>query len=263
MTRTQEPAVAPEAPAAEPERLSRRSMLGAAGGAAAGLVASALLQPRSAAAATGDGVKAGNVTLAEASTEVRYDGNTGFGGIVLLGNDSTHTTAGGTWFYPAAVAGMAGASTGGSAGHGIPSGVHGYTETGSGYGVIGVNIAQDLTTGGAGVYGYCAATNGVGVLATHGSNGLALEVVGKAAFARSGRALIQPNQTTVDVSVPSGLAIGNILATLQQDRSGVWVRACRRNYPTMNTFRIYLNKVASATNTTPVAWFIFEDPAFT
>ena len=54
-----------------------------------------------------------------------------------------------------------------------------------------------------------------------------------------------------------GLRPGSsVLATLQTYRSGVWVAGVRLNYPTSGRVRVYLNKVASTTATTPVAWFV-------
>ena len=78
----------------------------------------------------------------------------------------------------------------------------------------------------------------------------------------SGRAAIPKNQAFVDVFVASGFsAESNVLAMLQSSRAGVWVRACRKNYPSLDYVRIYLNKVASTTSSTPVAWFVFDAPA--
>jgi len=244
--------------------MSRRAALGSVGGAVAGAVAgmvgSALLEPKHASANDGTFVAAGSVVTAEHATGVKYDGSN-FSGIVFQSNDSSYTIT--TWYYAAALAGFAGAAlgSGANAGHaGVPNGVHGYTENGVGYGVVGVNDAQDTGKGGAGVYGYSANTNGSGVMAQNGNGGLALRVAGRGSYETSGRVNIPANATYVDVFVPSGLATANILAMLQYPRSGVWVRACRRNYPSLDYVRIYLNKVASTTAGTPVAWFVFEGP---
>jgi hypothetical protein len=85
----------------------------------------------------------------------------------------------------------------------------------------------------------------------------ALRVQGKAAFSRSGRATVPAGKLTVDVTVPGGLdGSPNILATLQLLRPGVYVAAVRPNFPSAGIARVYLNKVASPTAVTPVAWFV-------
>jgi hypothetical protein len=56
--------------------------------------------------------------------------------------------------------------------------------------------------------------------------------------------------------VAGGLSsTASLLATIQMYRAGVWVMGVRTNYPSAGKARIYLNKVASTTSTTPVAWF--------
>jgi hypothetical protein len=132
--------------------LSRRTLGRSLGVAAAAAVGTGVLidaGTRPAAAATGSNVVAGQTTVAEDGTTVTYDGASGFGGVVLLGNDSTYSTAGAT--YPAALGGWAGAGTTAGRG-GVRSGVYGYTDNGAGYGVVGWN-AYAVGTGGAGVMG--------------------------------------------------------------------------------------------------------------
>jgi hypothetical protein len=111
------------------------------------------------------------------------------------------------------------------------------------------------TTSGQGVRG--EATSGIGVFAT-ATTGHALLVSGRAAFKRSGRTSVPINRAYVDVIVAGGLSSSaSVLATLQAYRSGVYVTAVRSNYPSAGKARIYLNKIASTTSTTPVAWFVF------
>jgi hypothetical protein len=112
---------------------------------------------------------AGALTMAELSTQVKYDGASGFNGIVLLGNDSTHNPS--TTAYPAAVGGWAGAGANSGFG-GVPHGIYGYSENAAGHGVIGVNAAG-ADGGGAGVFG--SSTIGTGVLAQSGSTALAAQ----------------------------------------------------------------------------------------
>jgi hypothetical protein len=145
--------------------ISRRGVLGKALGAAAVTVVGAAVlvdrDARPAAASNGSNVVAGSVTTAEGSTSVRYDGSTDFGGVVLLGNDSTYS--GGAAGFPAALGGWAGA--GATAGKGgVPTGVYGFTDNGEGYGVVGVN--SGLVAGsGAGVFGTAVGAKNIAVKA--------------------------------------------------------------------------------------------------
>ena len=144
---------APEARGSGQEGTVTRRVLGKAlGAAAAGVVGGAALadlaaQP--AAASNGNAVTAGNTTKAESRTAVLYDGSSGFGGVVLFGNDSTYD--GGNAAFPAALGGWAGAgSTAGSGG--VPNGIYGFTDNGAGYGVVGVNSIA-VGANGSGVLG--------------------------------------------------------------------------------------------------------------
>jgi hypothetical protein len=76
---------------------------------------------------------------------------------------------------------------------------------------------------------------------------------------RSGVALIPANQTYVDVTVPGGVAATSLgFANLQTRVSGVYVAAVRPAYPSATQMRIYLNKAASTTATTPCAWMVLS-----
>jgi hypothetical protein len=251
---------------------SRRAwLIGALGGLGA-LVASAIGRPLPVRAGTdGDVVLGGtNVVTSDVGTTTVYstDATNGFGGINANGG-AIHPTAGtdvgifGTSYVGNGVLGMShggsgvyGSSTSsngvvGSSTSATDSGVWG-SNTGGGYGVAG-------STGGAttaGVWGVNS-SSGIGVRATSAS-GNALQVEGKASFSRSGRVNVAANASRVDVTVPGGLGpSSHVLATLQVYRGGVYVAACRPNYPTSGKVRIYLNKVASTTSSTPVAWFVF------
>ena len=213
---------------------SRRAVIAAGLGSLAALVAASLGRPQSAAAANGDAITLGGTFTGTTQTSLT---NTGSGaGFYAAGNDYglvgyTHSTSAN---YQG-VLGSAQASTGGAVG------VAGTAYNDSGTGVWGLADA-------AGATGVWAASNA----------GTALKVTGKARFSRSGRASVAANKTYADVTVPGGLGSGaNVLATLQALRPGVYVAAVRINYPTAGKARIYLNKVASTTKSTPVAWFVF------
>jgi hypothetical protein len=102
---------------------------------------------------------------------VLYDGASDFGGVVLLGNDSTYS--GSSAAYPAALGGWAGA--GATAGKGgVASGIYGFTDNGAGHGVVGVN--SGLVPGsGAGVVGTAA---GVDNIAVEGINSVGTAIAG-------------------------------------------------------------------------------------
>jgi len=118
---------------------------------------------------------------------------------------------------------------------------------------VGTGVRGDATTGTA-VRG--EATTGTGVRAASAS-GVALAVAGRATFSRAGRASIPKGASSVDITVPGGLAsTAFVMATLQTHRSGAYVAAARPNYPSSGKVRIYLNKVASTTASTPVGWIV-------
>ena len=254
----------------EASGVSRRALLGRAVGAAAAGAAAAVALPASALAANGDPVLAGATTGATATTQVLLSGVTGFTGVALLANATAYGA--GTSIYPAASAGWAGPDAA-HGGNGVTNGVYGYTDSGSGNGVIGRTGVVDGAAGGAGVLGISMGAGAVGVRAVSAS-GTALKVegpaqfdgaatfvsgavvVGRAVFTRSGRVNIPKGKAFVDVTVAGGLGpSANVLATLQTYRPGVYVAACVRDYPTVGKVRINLNKVASSTRATAVAWF--------
>lgn len=246
----------PEASGGAAAGVSRRALLGRAlGAAAAGAAGAALLGARPVAATDGDPLLAGAATACESPTQITYDGGSALGAMLFLANDSAYAPEEAN--FPAACGGWAGAGATAGAG-GLANGMYGYTDNAAGYGVVGAN-GNSQGSGGAGVLGITYGAGAAGVVARDdGGDSTALKVQGKATFTRSGRANVAAGKSYVDVVPADGLGTSaNILATLQTHRSGVWVAACRKNYPSTGKVRIYLNKVASATNTTAVAWFVF------
>ena len=111
-----------------------------------------------------------------------------------------------------------------------------------------------IATTGQGVVG--EATTGAGVRAV-ATTGYALDVAGRMRFSRAGTVSLLANKTYVDVTVPGGLSgTPQVFAMMEYGRSGAWVVAARPNYPTTGKIRIYMNKVASTTASTPIAWFV-------
>lgn len=216
--------------------------------------------------------------------------NTG-GGIAVTGY--SHWTLG-VWGYTHGGTGVKGTSNGSTGVHGESNqgwGVYGVS--GANVGVFGQSsgnsgvfalstsaghaAASGLSRGSAtGVQGHAggggaslpdarASTGVMGTAAGDGTGGYfgsptghALRVEGRASFNRSGRVSIPKNRNYVDITPEGGIPSGcGIVASLQKYRSGVWVAAVRTNYPVAGKARIQLNKVASTTSSTTVAWFAF------
>jgi hypothetical protein len=126
------------------------------------------------------------------------------------------------------VSGTGGSSSGiGVQGTGRPAdgiGVQGIGQ-GTGDGVLGV------ASGGRGVHGAATTVSGVGVLAENTAGGAALQVSGKIAFRRSGIATVKAGSSKV---TRTGIALTSaslVLAALQRDARGLWVRSAVPNIP--------------------------------
>jgi hypothetical protein len=138
-----------------------------------------------------------------------------------------------------AVGGESGSGVIGTSGAGV--GVSG--SSGGQAGVLGQNTGP-----GAGVYG--ASFSGTGVYA---SGATALSVQGPAVFSRSGVLTVRRGRSSVSHTVIQLSAATLVLATIQNDLEGVWVRSAVPD-PAGHKFTIHLNKAAP----TPVkvAWFL-------
>jgi hypothetical protein len=206
----------------------------------------------SATATQGQPVIAGQYNSATSTTSIN---NTGAGGGLYVFS----VTAGSIALYGVAQAGP------GVWGAGNPDGVHGVgavngvigsVQNDDGNGVYGQNNANgpgvygENNANGAGVYG--SAPNGTGVLADS-VNGTALSVRGTATFTRSGIATVSATKASVKVSGISLSPASFVLATIQGNVAGTWVRGVRRSMGT-SSFTIFLNKAVAAN--TKVAWFV-------
>lgn len=127
---------------------------------------------------------------------------------------------------------------------------------GSGYyGVYGAGrqgVVGDAMPEDTGVFGWVGAAAppeaapGVAVHAQAEPGYTALNVVGVTRFSRSGRTSIASNKASRVVIMPGVTTASYVIATLQANRSGVYVRAV---VPASGQFTIYLNKaVANATD---------------
>ena len=249
-------------------RRTRRQLLtGAAGALTAVLTAEALSRPGPASAANGDNVILGQSNTATTMTAITNstDGDTalfaaatGFGTGLNGTSDSGNGVFGVTHGDGAGVHGQAGSDSGtGVTGvnSGGGNGVFGEANNSSASGVYGLNGGTGFGVAGRAASGFGVlgdSADGVGVWA-NSQNATALKVTGKAKFSRSGVLAVaagksSATQTGVQLS-PASL----VLATLQQDRSGVWVRSAVPKV-SAHSFTVHLSKTVPAR--TKVAWFV-------
>ena len=140
------------------------------------------------------------------------------------------------------------------------AGVWGDTHNGTGvfgsgsvgvYGLGNYGVIGDVGPTGVGVYGWTgeayapAPPMGVGVYArAETSSQVALQVAGKVKLSRSGRTSIGSTATTKTISMAGVTTSSYIVATMQTNVSGVYVRAV---VPASGSFKIYLSKAAGKT----------------
>jgi hypothetical protein len=248
---------------------SRRALLAAAAGGAAALAASAAL-PLTTLAADGDPVLLGDSLNNTATQTTSITDST-------LGSNAFAVSAAGTGV------GLLGSSTGGAgivgwsissspyfdpAADGPYTGIYGWAPAGPDGGPYGAGVYGDsddygvVGTGGVGVYGIGAfgvigeaqGTGGASVLAYRSdTTDLALQVVGKVKFSRSGRSNVSAGQSSRLIYLAGVTSSSKIFALLHSNRSGRYVRAV---VPATGRFRIYLNSTVSST--TSVAWFVVD-----
>jgi hypothetical protein len=118
---------------------------------------------------------------------------------------------------------------------------------GSGDGVLGTAVA------GSGVHGRATVAAGVGVRAENTAGGAALQATGPAVFSRSGLLTVAAGSSSATRTGVALTAASLVLATLQQDRAGVWVRSAVPNVAG-SSFTIHLSTAVAASTT--VAWFV-------
>jgi hypothetical protein len=252
-----------QASAGVPARRTRRQLLAGGTGVLAGvLTAEALARPAPAAAADGDNVILGQ-TNSETNVTIITNPSTGAsaligiasgGGDALAGQSSTgHGVFGFT--RGSSASGVYGANDGdgnGVSGHvnnAGASGVYGAND-GTGFGVAG------RANGGVGTLGDSA--NGVGVWASS-ANGTALQVTGTAQFtstaqfSNSGVLTIAAGKSSATQGGVTLTPASLVLATVQQDRPGVWVRSAVAN-AAKHSVTVHLSKPVPAR--TRVAWFV-------
>jgi hypothetical protein len=265
---------------------SRRALLAGALGGLGAWAASTIGRVSSVRATDGDVVTVGgsftgtSVTRISTSTDgamaLRGDATTyigvfgtstsGFEAVGVRGDSESGTGVRGISTSGAGVRGSSYSSNGvfGQSASSTASGVYGENLS-HGYGVAGRSNAGPLV-GGAGAAGtlgdntadgigvWARSTNGIGLFADAvNSAAVALKAQGVAQFSRSGKLTILAGHASVTKSSIRIDAGTLVLAVLQQDRSGIFVRSAVPN-ATGDSFTVHLNK--AVTSDTKVGWFI-------
>jgi hypothetical protein len=248
----------------DPTPRSRRALLAAAAGGAAALAAQAALPLTTMAADPNDVVLGGaNASTAPTSIANSTDGSNGFAvtsvGLGIGVSGSSTGTAGvrgvsidGTGSATAdvtAYTGVYGWSPAFPDTSGVGTGVWGDSED---FGVYG--------SGSVGVYGWggvvaeSASTSNPALIAYGAtSSSPALQVNGKMKFNRAGRKTISAGKSSLVVTMAGVTTTSKILAVLNSNRSGRYVRAVVAG---SGKFTIYLN--SSVSSSTYVAYFVYD-----
>ncbi|MFL5683637.1 MAG: hypothetical protein ACJ77V_07075 [Chloroflexota bacterium] len=250
---------------------SRRALLAAAAGTAAAFAAQAAL-PLTAGAADGEPVLQGSSNATTADTSITDSGadsiaiagnatGTGFGYGVL----GTSTGAGGVigwsvappdvaWFTPdlTSYTGVFGSSPSHPDPGIFATGVWGDSPD---VGVYGSGSQGVRGEGGIGVLGRGFSGSGTeGIRAvSSGNSSLALNVVGKAHFSRSGRTSMSTGTKTKTISLSGTTTSSKVFAVLATSESGRWVRAV---VPAAGSFKVYLN--TTLTSSAVLSWFVLD-----
>ena len=257
---------------------SRRALLAAAAGGAAALAASAAL-PLTAMAHDPDDLQLGAVNFGPTTTTLHSSALDVDTFVALSANDNMGSGVVGYGARAPGVRAYSGVNAALYAVNGDDSnaatqtqttttGVYGWAPTAAdpllsvGSGVWG--DSDDIGvfgSGGTGVYGFGAVgvvgestSTSAGVLAlAKSATDLALDVVGKVRFSRSGRSSVAAGQSTKTIKLAGVTSGSRVFAVIHSNRSGRWVRAV---VPTTGSFKIYLN--ATVSSSTYVAWFVLN-----
>ncbi len=137
-------------------------------------------------------------------------------------------------------------------------GVYGQGGIGNGTGVWG--IAQGTGAGvlgsgfhGPAVHGRADFADAIGVLAENTAGGVAFKATGPASFSRSGVLTVRAGKSAVTKTGVALRAASLVLATLQENRTGVFVQSAVPDVAA-SSFTVHLSKAVPAS--TKVAWFI-------
>jgi hypothetical protein len=253
---------------------SRRALLAGALGGLGALAASAIGRASPVRAANNDPITVGNAFTGTSTTTISNSSNSNSvfeaassaGGAGVLGTSNSSYGVAGSSASGNGVYGQSSSSNGvwGESFNAGASGVYG-ENTNHGYGVAGRSNAAPLISGidasallgdntadGIGVWARSA--HGIGLFAEAvNADAVALKAQGVAQFTRSGKLTILAGHASVTKSSIRIDAGSLLLAVLQQDRSGIFVRSAVPN-ATGDSFTIHLNKAVASD--TKVGWFI-------
>jgi len=252
-------------------RFGRRALLAAGAAGVAAAAAQAVARPAAVAAADHDPLKIGEMNAGATETVLNVPGTNGLG-VRSDGGDGLR----------------------GSSSVADKSGVYGWNDNWQGYGVTGRNTASGaygyLGSGWLGVYGFNGAdgqtalegetshaggyaisaynkgsstrallgspTAGVDAYAPLNTSYFGLYTYGRLRFSsRSGRVTIAAGKSSASTTVHALTSSSMVLATLQTNRSGVYVQAAVAS-PSADRITIYLNKKVTAA--TKVAYFVLD-----
>jgi hypothetical protein len=249
---------------------TRRALLAAAAGSAAALAAQAVLPLSAAAVDQPVLANVDNATSADTSITDSGAGSTAFTGKATgtgygYGVLGTSSAAGGVvgwrisppddaWFLPeyTGYTGVFGSSPSHPDANLLAAGVWGDSPDIGVYGTGSYGVRGD---GGIGVLGIGydgAGTEGVRAVSS-GNSSLALNVVGKAHFSRSGRTSMASGSKTKTISLSGVTTSSKVFAVLATSEAGRWVRAV---VPASGSFKVYLN--TSLTSSAAVVWFVLD-----
>jgi hypothetical protein len=258
-----------QASAGGPARRTRRQLLAGGTGVLAGvLAAEALARPAPAAAANGDSVILGQSNSETQQTTIANSAD-GLSALLAIASGGGDGLAGKSSSGDGVVGSTSGADGSGVFGFngGDGNGVSGVVNNAGASGVYGQNGDTGFgvagrANGGVGTLGDSA--NGVGVWASS-ANGTALQVTGlsqftgtaqffgTALFSNSGVLTIGAGKSSATQGGVTLTPASLVLATVQQDRAGVWVRSAVPNVA-KHSVTVHLSKPVPAR--TRVAWFV-------
>jgi hypothetical protein len=172
--------------------------------------------------------------------------------------NGVHGTASGTGAGVRGDGDLRGTGVAGFGGSSSGNGVEGTGGGGNGIGVWGIGQgtgAGVLGTGfnGPAVHGMAVFADAIGVLAENSAGGVAFKATGPASFSRSGVLTVGAGKSTVTKTGVALTAASLVLATLQENRPGVFVQSAVPSV-SASSFTVHLSKTVTAN--TQVAWFV-------
>ena len=244
---------------------SRRALLAAAAGGAAALAASAAM-PLSLAAHDADDVQLGTANASTATTSIAdstadSDAFAASAEGTGIGLSGTSTGGAGVWAWSIS------APPGWDPTFGSYTGVYGFSPASPTTDTVGTGVFGDSDDwgiygqGNIGIYGYgnvgvvgesAGAQAGVVALGASASS-VALEVIGRAKFSRSGRTSMGKGKSSLKVTLAGTTTSSHVFAVMGSVQTGRYVRAV---VPASGSFTVYLNTTTTAA--AYIHWFVIN-----